>query len=190
MSWHWVRINVAIFLSSTSHGGGGSLKMLSFFPVIWGCHLLSESADDVVLVCTDILERTGRESNDSCLACRYSIWQWSQSHCKARNNSINYNTFPAMLEMSWVPVSASLCWLKVSWPSQWGLPFLVVSVRSPISDPDRDIPINSSLGTPFPFPFPSASRSPPAPGLPLAPTAPDPPSLLIRLPLVLCWRAT
>ena len=58
-----------------------------------------------------------------------------QSHCKARSNSINYNTFPAVLEMSWVPASASPCWLKVSWPSGWELPFLVVSARSPIGDP-------------------------------------------------------
>jgi len=38
----------------------------------------------------------------------------------------------------------------------------------------------------------SASRSPSAraPGSPLAPTAPDPPSLLTCLPLVPCWRAT
>jgi len=39
---------------------------------------------------------------------------------------------------------------------------------------------------------PSASRSPctHAPSSPLAPTAPDPPSLLTRLPLVPRWRAT
>jgi len=42
--------------------GGGSLKTHLFFPVLRGCHLLSESTDDVVLVCTDILELTGRES--------------------------------------------------------------------------------------------------------------------------------
>jgi len=78
----------------------------------------------------------------------YSGWQ---SHCKARSNSINYNTFPAVLEMSWVPASASPCWQKVSWPSRWELPFLVVSARSPIGDPDRDIPIDSTL--PFFVPF-------------------------------------
>jgi len=78
----------------------------------------------------------------SCLACWYSILRLTVT-LQGQKQFYQLQYISCCVRDVLGP-SVCFSMLAESWPLQWELPFLVVSARSPISDPDWDIPIDST----------------------------------------------